>query len=166
MYAQIKKNKLIQVVNDNILRELYPSTHFPADIQDHHLEDFDGWVIAQDDFTTPSYDIAKEKLEFTYELQGEVVKGFYKVVKLSAGEKESAQESQWNIVRYNRNNLLKATDYLMVTDVFSKFTKTKQDAIVEYRQALRDITDGSNAFNVVYPILDSSITKLPDLVRS
>jgi hypothetical protein len=166
MYAQIKKNKLVQVVNDNTLRELYPSTHFPADIQNYHLEDFDGWVVAQDDFTIPPYDIAKEKLEFTYELQGEVVKGFYKVVKLSAGEKESAQESQWNIVRYNRDNMLKATDYLLVADVFSKFSKAKQDAIVEYRQALRDITKGSNAFDVTYPTLDLSITKLPDLVRS
>lgn len=166
MYAQIKDNKIVTIVNDNTLRELYPSTHFPEEIQGSHLENFDGWTVIQNDLSAPQYDFATEKTEFTYELKNGVVNGFHKVIKLTSAEVIVAQELQLNIVRYNRNNLLKATDYLMVSDVFVKFSKVQQDAITEYRQALRDITDDLNPFNVVYPTLDSSITKLPDLVRS
>jgi hypothetical protein len=166
MFAQIKDNKIVQVVNDSTLRELYPSTHFPADIQPHHLEGFDGWVVTEENFTTPDFDSSKQKTVFSYDVVNGRAVGTNKVIDLGKDELKAAQDSQWIKVRYNRDNLLKATDYLMVSDVLSKFSKADQDAITAYRQTLRDITDSKDAFAVEYPTLAVAGVKLPDLVRS
>ena len=166
MFAQIKNDKIVQVVNDSTLRELYPSTHFPADIQPEHLEGFDGWVLTEENFTTPDFDSSKQKIVFSYDaINGRAV-GTNKVIDLGKDELKTVQDSQWIKVRYNRDNLLKATDYLMVSDVFNKFLKTDQDAITTYRQALRDITNSKDAFTIEYPDLTIAGVKLPNLVRS
>lgn len=52
---------------------------------------------------------------------------------------------QWGIVRVERNTLLTETDWMALSDV------TMSDAWKTYRQALRDITDQADPFNITWP---------------
>jgi hypothetical protein len=166
IYAQVIEEEIIQVVGEQSLRELYPSTHFPSPILQSHLEGFDNWYVVQDDQTIPEYDKATKKILFTREWNAGAVKGSYKVLNLTNAEKAEAEDAAWNTARYNRDNMLRATDYLMLTDVYSKFDLADKEKISNFRQALRDITDQTNAFNIEYPTLDIPSIKLPDLLRS
>jgi hypothetical protein len=57
------------------------------------------------------------------------------------------QEQMWQEVRLNREVLLKASDWTQLPDV--QFTTKEAWAI--YRQALRDITNQSDPYNIVWP---------------
>ena len=166
MYAQVIDEEIIQVVDEQSLRELYPSTHFPSPILQSHLEDFDNWYVVQDDPTVPEFDKATKKLMFTRTWNAGAVIGSFKVLNLSNAEKQEAEEAQWNTVKYNRNNMLKATDYLMLTDVYNSFNASEKTQITDFRQALRDITKQTNPFEIEYPTLEISSITLPDLLRS
>ena len=83
MYAQIIDEEITTVVNEQSLREMYPSTHFPSPLTQEALEGFDGWYVVNDAVTIPEYDKASEKLEFTREFNGTSVVGKYSVTKLS-----------------------------------------------------------------------------------
>jgi len=166
MYAQVIDEEIIQVVDEQSLRELYPSTHFPSPILQSHLEDFDNWYVVQDDPTVPEFDKATKKLMFTRTWNAGAVIGSFKGLNLSNAEKQEAEEAQWNTVKYNRNNMLKATDYLMLTDVYNSFNASEKTQITDFRQALRDITKQTNPFEIEYPTLEISSITLPDLLRS
>lgn len=56
-------------------------------------------------------------------------------------------ESMWKWVRSERNRLLQSTDWTQLPDVP---TATKE-AWATYRQQLRDITNQSDPFNIVWP---------------
>lgn len=66
-------------------------------------------------------------------------------------------EVQWDIVRGERDQLLQLTDY---TDLPSTpITQECKDAFLAYRQSLRDITDQTDPYNIVWP-------ELPTYVRA
>lgn len=54
---------------------------------------------------------------------------------------------EWEAVRFARNNLLTACDWTQLPDA-------PVDAVVwaEYRQALRDITQQADPFNITWPV--------------
>jgi hypothetical protein len=56
-------------------------------------------------------------------------------------------ETQWPIVRAERNRRLQACDWTQLSDIPAE-TKTLWEP---YRQALRDITDQPDPFNIVWP---------------
>lgn len=58
------------------------------------------------------------------------------------------EQTQWPVVRSQRNALLSASDWTQLPDVPAE-TRERWAA---YRQALRDITDQSDPFNVVWPV--------------
>jgi hypothetical protein len=153
MYAQVIDNEIDQVVNEMSLRELYPSTHFPEEITQAALEGFDNWYVVEDDLDLPEYDKATEKLEFSRSFNVDKVVGQYSIVTLSAAEKTAAKEARKQEVRYHRDNTLASTDYLMTSDVLNSFSASDQEKITEYRQALRDLTDQADPFNITWPVL-------------
>jgi len=153
MYAQVIEEEIIQVVDEQSLRELYPSTHFPSSILQAHLKDFDNWYVTQDDITIPEYNNSTKKIVWTYEWNAGAVKGYYKVLNLTAAEKTAEKEAKLSTVKYHRDNTLASTDYLMMPDVFAKFSESDQAKITEYRQALRDITTQEDPFNITWPSL-------------
>lgn len=57
-------------------------------------------------------------------------------------------ETQWQVVRRQRDALLTQSDWTQLPDVP---LATKETWAI-YRQALRDITDQSDPFNVVWPV--------------
>lgn len=59
---------------------------------------------------------------------------------------EAKTEEQWSNVRIKRTRLLAESDYTQLGD-FSGDSA----AWLEYRQALRDVTNQDDPFNIVYP---------------
>lgn len=153
MYAQVIDDQITQIIDEASLRELYPSTHFPVTITQDSLEGFDGWYVVEDNTDLPEYDKATEKLEFSRFFNATKVIGQYSVVDLSIAEKAAVKEARKQEVRYHRDNTLNSTDYLMTSDLFNSFSASDQEKIVEYRQALRDLTNQSDPFNITWPVL-------------
>ena len=153
MYAQVIDKVIIQIVDEQSLREMYPSTHFPAVITQVALDGFENWYVVEDETSMPEYDKSSKKVEFVRALNGKKVLGKYNVVNLSDAEKLAAKEARKIDVRYHRDNTLNSTDYLMTSDLFNSFSVADQEKIVEYRQALRDLTDQADPFNITWPVL-------------
>jgi hypothetical protein len=57
-------------------------------------------------------------------------------------------ETEWPLVRSKRNSLLAQSDWTQLPDV--SFVDQQQWAT--YRQALRDVTDQPDPFNIVWPV--------------
>jgi hypothetical protein len=71
------------------------------------------------------------------------------VVEAHNGE-EALIESQWKLVRANRNSLLRECDWTSLAD--SQLNDTDQTSWQEYRQALRDIPQNQNdPENITWP---------------
>ncbi|NBW15478.1 MAG: hypothetical protein EBR82_46575 [Caulobacteraceae bacterium] len=64
---------------------------------------------------------------------------------------EQKIQAEWQEVIEKRNQLLQQTDW---TDTYSAVTRlgNKYSVWQEYRQALRDITNQSDPFNIVWPV--------------
>lgn len=56
-------------------------------------------------------------------------------------------DTQWAVVRADRNQRLQATDWTQLADIPAQ-TKSLWEP---YRQALRDVTSQSDPFNIVWP---------------
>jgi hypothetical protein len=56
-------------------------------------------------------------------------------------------ETQWPIVRTERNQKLQACDWTQLSDIPAE-TKSLWES---YRQALRDVTDQPDPFNIIWP---------------
>jgi len=59
------------------------------------------------------------------------------------------QESEWKLVRQNRDRLLLESDWTQLPDV----PLATQEAWRGYRQELRDITLQEDPFNIVWPVV-------------
>lgn len=59
---------------------------------------------------------------------------------------EPDYEAQWELVRKQRNVKLAASDWTQLPDA-----PVDAAAWAEYRQALRDVTDQADPFNIVWP---------------
>lgn len=58
---------------------------------------------------------------------------------------------EWDGIRQERNRLLAESDWTQLPDATAN-----KEAWQEYRQALRDITEGDNPLNVAWPTAPSS----------
>jgi hypothetical protein len=65
---------------------------------------------------------------------------------LTAEELQSRVDTQWQVIRTQRNQVLKDSDWTQLAD--APVDKTKW---ATYRQALRDITTQADPFNIVWP---------------
>jgi hypothetical protein len=59
----------------------------------------------------------------------------------------ASDDTLWERVREVRNALLLETDWIVLSDV----VLSNKDAWLEYRQALRDMTNVDNPFDVIIP---------------
>jgi hypothetical protein len=160
MYAQVINGNITQIADEQSLRQLYPSTHFPSPILESHLEGFDNWYVCEDEAEAPAFNPAQKKVTFERVLKDKKVKGSYVLIDLSNEEKAEVIANQWRIVKYHRDNTINSTDYLAMPDVFSSFSVSDQEKIITYRQALRDITDQTDPFNINWPTLGIASVKL------
>jgi hypothetical protein len=56
-------------------------------------------------------------------------------------------ETEWNVIRNKRNNFLALSDWTQLPDV----AISTKNAWATYRQALRDITNQTDPFNIIWP---------------
>lgn len=63
-----------------------------------------------------------------------------------AADAAAVPEQQWSVVRAERNAKLAASDWTQLPD-----TPVDAAAWATYRQALRDITDQEDPFNILWP---------------
>jgi len=66
-------------------------------------------------------------------------------------------ETEWPVVRAKRNQLLTATDWTQLPDV----PLATKEAWATYRQALRDITQQADPFNIVWPVPPAEVEAVP-----
>ena len=87
-----------------------------------------------------------------YKVKGFVVDENYNQVweyeQKTSDEIERETASQWEKVRNYRDELLKQSDWTMLSDIPDTVNKSDW---VQYRKALRDVTLQSDPFNIVYP---------------
>jgi hypothetical protein len=67
---------------------------------------------------------------------------------LTQEELDQRVVTQWQVVRNQRNQTLKDTDWTQVAD-----SPVDKAAWATYRQALRDITTQADPFNIVWPVV-------------
>ena len=65
---------------------------------------------------------------------------------LTAEELQSRIDTQWQVIRTQRNQMLKDTDWTQVADA-----PVDQAVWATYRQALRDITTQDDPFKITWP---------------
>ena len=94
MYAQVIDEEITRVIDEQSLREMYPSTHFPAVITQVALDGFENWYVIEDEASMPEYDKSSKKVEFVRAFNGTKVVGTYNVVDLSNAEKLAAKEAR------------------------------------------------------------------------
>lgn len=75
------------------------------------------------------------------------------VAELQANEEAwqaGAADRQWALVRHDRNGKLAATDWWVIKAIEDGVPLSKPKA--DYRQALRDITQQADPFNITWPV--------------
>lgn len=70
---------------------------------------------------------------------------------LTEEELQARIDTQWTVIRNQRNQMLKDCDWTQLTDA-----PVDKAAWATYRQALRDITTQTNPFNIVWPSQNSA----------
>jgi len=95
----------------------------------------------------PEFDFYTQKLESTYEETETEARHGWLVSNLTEEEKAERLELGKIMLRQQRNDILRETDYLMFSD-----TPEPSQAWIDYRQALRDIPSQAGfPTNIVWP---------------
>lgn len=68
-----------------------------------------------------------------------------------AAYKAQKDDAQWQAIRTDRNKRLADTDWTQLDD--TPLTNTVKQLWASYRQALRDITEQLDPFNIVWPVI-------------
>ena len=140
-YAKIKNGAVAEYpVYEGEIRLRYPNVSFPSPFVAP-----EGYVPVAD-VVPPAYDYRKNVTEGTPLLVDGVWTRNWVVADASREEIAQRTEAQWTSVRNQRNAKLAACDWTQLPDA-----PVDVAAWAEYRQALRDITDQSDPFNIVWP---------------
>lgn len=150
MFIQLKDGKPINhaVTMDNF-RALFPNTSFSWPFVAEAIEPL-GFGL---------YDFSNQPELGTFEKAIEVapLKDEYgrwlqtwAVEPMTAEEVAARTEQEWNAVRGHRNFRLAMSDWTQLPD--AQMTATEMAAWATYRQALRDVTEQDDAFNILWPV--------------
>jgi hypothetical protein len=89
-------------------------------------------------YTRPEYDRYSEVLEWTGTA--------FNVRPMTDAEREAVVAEQWSLVRRRRNGLLLECDWTQLAD-----SPADKATWASYRQALRDITEQQDPFDIAWP---------------
>lgn len=82
-------------------------------------------------------------------IRGKYITQVWNIRNMTTEEKAQAVEEQWFNVRQQRNSLLYMSDWTHTTD--APLNEVQKAEWATYRQSLRDITDQTDPFNIVWP---------------
>lgn len=143
-YARILNNQVVEYpVYEGDIRLRYPNTSFPPNFEPP--EEY----VRVEDIPPPSISHFKNLIEGA-PLQTET--GWMRnwiVEDASYDEIQQRTESQWTNIRNQRNSLLQRSDWISARSVDTGEPVPEEWKI--YRQALRDITNQEDPFNIVWP---------------
>lgn len=137
----------MQLANQDLIikdhTEWFPDTSFPANGPSNEWIREEGYYVLT---AWKPYDHATQKLipanPHLYEGMCCVVE----VAELTEEELQSRVDSQWALIRNQRNQLLAQSDWTQLAD-----TPVNKDKWALYRQELRDITTQADPFNIEWP---------------
>jgi hypothetical protein len=137
------------VALDNF-KQVNPEVSLPFPLLPEHIEPY-GYGIY--DFSMPPEHDVFEKLEEVAPVKSQDNGVFYQtriVVPMNEEEIAARTEQEWVAVRAQRNHRLIACDWTQLPD--APLTDAKAANWGSYRQALRDITNQSDPFNIEWPV--------------
>lgn len=145
MYIKIVNSEITYPYTLQELKRDNPNATFPVNPSNESLLNFGVYFV--ESTPKPEYNYTKN-VEETNPI---LVDGIYyqNWVETDATQTEINErvELQWGFIRDTRNSLLQETDWTQLSDIP---TETKEIWTV-YRQQLRDITNQSDPFNIVWP---------------
>ena len=133
-----------QVINVSDYRDMFPNTSFPANGPDAEFLENNSCMTVT---VWKSYDRLTEKLASVAPYIENNTVYTIAVEPLTPEEIAANTESQWSKVRSQRDTLLSSCDWTQLPDV-ALSNKTEW---ATYRQKLRDITDQTNPYNIIWP---------------
>jgi hypothetical protein len=145
MYLRIVNNVTTYPYTIRELRESLPNVSLPANLNNEQLVE---WGVYEVQFTPAPNDYTKNIVEGTPTLiEGKYYQNW---VQTNATEFEIQQrlEDKWFEIREIRNQLLSECDWTQLNDIPSEIKNVWSN----YRQDLRDITNQSNPFNIIWPV--------------
>ena len=133
-----------QVINVSDYRDMFPNTSFPASGPDAEFLEANSCMTVT---VWKAYNQLTEKLAAVAPYIEENTVYTIAVESLTASEIEANTESQWAKIRKQRDSLLQSCDWTQLPDV----TISNKADWAAYRQALRDITNQEDPYNIVWP---------------
>ena len=146
MYIKIVNNETTYPYTLQQLKQENPHTTFPAQPNDEALSDFGVYVVQST--PKPTYNYTKNVEEGTPILVDGIYKQNWVETGASQSEINDRIELQWGFIRDTRNQLLQETDWTQLGDI----PQSTKDVWTTYRQELRDVTNQSDPFNIVWPV--------------
>ena len=145
MYLRIKDNEVVYPYSIQQLKIDEYNVSFPKDLTSEILEGFGVYSVQQ---TPMPNDYTKNIVEGTPILVDGVYTQIWNQTDATQEEIDTKIENQWEHIRVARNEILTQCDWTILPDspVSSSIDEWKT-----YRQQLRDITNQSNPFEVVWP---------------
>ena len=145
MYLRIKDNEVVYPYSIQQLKIDEYNVSFPTDLTSEILEGFGVYSVQQ---TPMPNDYTKNIVEGTPILVDGVYTQIWNQTDATQEEIDTKIENQWEHIRVARNEILTQCDWTILPDspVSSSIDEWKT-----YRQQLRDITNQSNPFEVVWP---------------
>ena len=145
MYLRIKDNEIVYPYSIQQLKIDEYNVSFPTDLTSEILEGFGVYSVQQ---TPMPNDYTKNIVEGTPTLVDGTYTQVWNQTDATQEEIDVKIQNQWEQIRVARNEILTQCDWTILPDspVSSSIEEWKT-----YRQQLRDITNQSNPFEVVWP---------------
>jgi hypothetical protein len=145
MYLRIVNNTTTYPYTIKDLRDSLPNVSLPANLSNEQLVEWDMYEVQ---FLAAPNDYTKNITEGTPVLTDGVYYQNWIQTDASQSEIDYRLETQWFIIRETRNELLTECDWTQLSDIPTEI----KDLWSNYRQDLRDITNQSNPFNIIWPV--------------
>lgn len=129
------------------LKKEFPFTSFPQELDDQLLQAFD--IHPVHDIELPKSVTVKFVEQAPVLIEGKYFRNFSEVV-LDETEQLNVKNGELENIRARRNQLLKETDFTMLEDFPQRGSRLQEWK--QYRQALRDITQQPDVFNINWPV--------------
>jgi hypothetical protein len=144
-YLRIKNESIEYPYSLENLRKDEYNISFPSDLTNEILVEYNVYNVV---YTPKPNDYTKTITEGVPTLIGETYYQNWESVDASETEIENRIQQKWAEVREHRTELLKECDWTVLPD--SPVGDTLNDWIL-YRQELRNVTNQSNPFNIIWP---------------
>jgi hypothetical protein len=145
MYLRIVNNTTTYPYTIKELRDSLPNVSLPANLSNEQLVEWDMYDVQ---FSAAPNDYTKNITEGTPVLTDGVYYQNWIQTDASESEINYRLENQWFTIREIRNQLLTECDWTQLSDIPTEI----KNLWSSYRQDLRDITNQTNPFNIIWPV--------------